>query len=187
MRCQRCGFIGELQQGVCPRCGNTHTTIISNTATLQPLQKSEMARNVLAEYSSSARTPSRDLSTDSPPPSRTSSAEHTLQSGIGPSKSRYRLLEEVVLPANQQGNGKAWIAFDVRASRQRFLIRELLFDTRTVVNPQESVERIAQKLTNLSQQNAGFPAFVETFAVQDVYYIVLQNPVGESLATLMKR
>jgi ABC-type branched-subunit amino acid transport system substrate-binding protein len=63
----------------------------------------------------------------------------------------------------------------------------LLFDTRTVTNPQESVERIAQNLANLSRQNAGFPAVVETFAVQDVYYIVLQNPVGESLAALMKR
>ena len=196
MRCQRCGFIGELQHGVCPHCGNAHTTIISNTANLQPLQ-GEMtpSRNVLADYSSSARTPSRNPSTDSLPPSRTSSADHTLQSGtgytlqsgIGPNKSRYRLLEEVVLPANQQGSGRAWLAFDVRASRQRFLIREMLLNTRSVEDSQQVVERVAQNLAHLSQQNAGFPGVVETFAVQDAYYIVLQNPSGESLTTLMKR
>jgi ABC-type branched-subunit amino acid transport system substrate-binding protein len=150
---------------------------------------------VLTEYASSAQVPSRNLSTDPLPPTRTSSADHplqsgagyTLQSGIGPNKSRYRLLEEVVLPANQQGNGRAWIAFDVRASRQRFLIRELVFNAQHVEDPQQFVERVAHNLTTLSRQHQGFPAVVETFAVHNVYYIVLQHPAGETLGTLMNR
>lgn len=168
MRCQRCGFIGEPEHGACPHCGNAHT-IFPNTLTLQP-QQNETSRNVSFDQNA-----------------RTSSADYTLQSGTGLHKGRYRLLEEVMLPANQQGYGRAWIAFDVRASRQRVLIREMLFNTRSTENPQQFVARIAQNLANLAQQNAGFPAVIETFSVQDTYYIVLQNPAGESLAALMKR
>ncbi len=169
MRCQRCGFIGEPQHGACPHCGNAHPTVLSNTLTLQPLQN-ETSRNSSSNQNA-----------------RTSSADYTLQSGTGLHKGRYRLLEEVALPANQQGKGRAWIAFDVRASRQRVLIREMLFDTHHTENPQEFVARVAQNLAALAQQHPGFPAVIETFSVQDAYYIVLHFPVGESLATLMKR
>ena len=170
MRCQRCGFIGEPEHGVCPHCGNAHT-IFPNTLTLQPLQN-ETPRNLLSDRNA---------------PVRVSSADYTLQSGTGLHKGRYRLLEEVTLPANQQGYGRAWIAFDVRASRQRVLIREVLFNTRSAENPLQFVARIAQNFANLAQQNPGFPAVIETFSMQDTYYIVLQNPAGESLAALMKR
>lgn len=201
MRCQRCGFIGELQHGVCPHCGNAHTTIISNAPTLKPLQdrtspSQNLAvdfpspQNLAADFPPSTRTSSRNLPIDSPTPIRTSSADYTLQSGTGLHKGRYRLLEEVTLPANQQGNGRAWIAFDVRASRQRVLIREMLFNsqnTQGLEDSQQYVGRVAQNFAALAQQNAGFPSVIETFSVQGVYYIVLQHSIGESLATLMKQ
>ncbi|GAC1371276.1 MAG: hypothetical protein NVS2B12_21670 [Ktedonobacteraceae bacterium] len=129
----------------------------------------------------------RTSSANNAVPVRNSSADNTTQSSGGLHKGRYRLLEEVVLPANQQGQGKAWIAFDVRSSRQRVLIREMLFDARSAEDRRTFVSRVAQNLANLAQQNPGFPPVIETFSVQDVYYIVLQNPPGESLAALMKR
>jgi ABC-type branched-subunit amino acid transport system substrate-binding protein len=110
-----------------------------------------------------------------------------LQSGSGSQKGRYHLVEEVALPMNQQGRGRAWIAFDMRAPKQRVFIREVLFDAGSAENPSQFVLDVAQELADLAQQNPRFPAVIETFSVKSTYYIVQQNSIGESLASLMNR
>jgi len=171
MRCQRCGFIGEAKRGVCPHCGSAHTTIFSKALTLQPLPGGVAV-----------------VKTSSPDHNITMrAADSTLQSGSGQQKGRYHLVEEVALPVSQQGRGKAWIAFDVRAPKQRVLIREMLFDTGTMEDHAQLVTNVAQDLAGLAQQNAGFPVVVEIFSVKSAYYIVLQNIYGESLTNLMKK
>ncbi len=180
MRCQRCGFIGEMKGDGCPHCKTAHPTIFSNTLTLQPL-KEEVAESKISStnYIMPTQTSAEFML-------QTSSEDSQTGSGSA-KKGRYHLVEEVILPANQRGRGRAWIAFDGRAPKQRVLMREMLFDAKSVENPEQFVRKVAQDLASLAQQNAGFPAVIEVFSVNSVYYIILRHNAGESLANLMKQ
>src|SRR5260370_17347198 len=45
---------------------------------------------------------------------------------------------------------------------------------------------IASRMAELGQ-HSGFPNYIEVFNERDAYYIVLQQPEGESLASVLRR
>ncbi|MBO0793511.1 MAG: hypothetical protein J2P36_21535, partial [Ktedonobacteraceae bacterium] len=100
---------------------------------------------------------------------------------------RYRLVEEVKLPKNQQGQGTAWLAIDTQSPRNRVLLRVGTFPNSTEEEARQAVKTIVTRLTQLSQQHPGFPAVVEVFNKYNTYYIVQPYPAGETLASMMQR
>ncbi|WP_201383835.1 ABC transporter substrate-binding protein [Ktedonobacter sp. SOSP1-85] len=112
------------------------------------------------------------------------SGEFTLMRGDVLHKGRYRLIEEVVLPKNQQGI--AWSATDTRSARNRVLLYRMAFPDKTEAEAWQAIKAIVLRLTQLSQYPC-FPTVVEVFNEYKSYYIVLLYPTGESLASLMQR
>ena len=99
---------------------------------------------------------------------------------------RYRLLEELMLPENQQGQGTAWLAIDTQSPSERVIIREVAFPGGTPVDKERVVRSIGTRLAELAQ-HPGFPALTDVFGEREVYYIVLEYPEGESLASVLRR
>ncbi len=98
---------------------------------------------------------------------------------------RYRVLDELALPANQQGQGTAWLAIDTHSSSRRVLIHEVAFPAGNHADKEQVVRSIASRLSELAQ-HPGFPAVIDMFRERDIYYIVLEYPEGESLASLLR-
>jgi len=159
MRCPRCGFDGEFVGGGCARCGYGRIDTSSG-----PLR--------LAVQRSSSTSMPLTL--------------HTLMRGDVLRQGRYRLIEQLTLPENQQGQGAAWLASDVQSSSRRVVIREVAIPEGSLTDKERVVRSIASQLAELGQ-NPGLPNVIEVFNERDTYYIVLQQPEGESLASLLRR
>src|SRR5216684_4177413 len=94
MRCPHCGFQVMPPQGICQNCGNLYKLVVSG--------------NLLPQSPSQPGIPGfRETST------------WTLMRGDVIGNGRYRLVEEVTLPKNQQGQTRAWLALDMREAMRR--------------------------------------------------------------------
>ncbi|MBV9616911.1 MAG: ABC transporter substrate-binding protein, partial [Ktedonobacteraceae bacterium] len=99
---------------------------------------------------------------------------------------RYRLLEEVPLPGNQQNQGSAWLALDMRATRHRVLLHKLVFPNTIPGKTEQVMDALVKRLSVLSEHD-GLPAITDVFQERGAYYLVQQYPSGESLASLMQK
>ncbi|HZS78956.1 MAG TPA: ABC transporter substrate-binding protein [Ktedonobacteraceae bacterium] len=99
---------------------------------------------------------------------------------------RYRLVEQLVLPENQRGQGTAWLASDIQSSQSRVVIREIPLAEESPANRSQRLRAIAFRLSELSRY-PGFPKVVDVFSEQENNFIVMRHIEGESLATLLRR
>ncbi|MDQ6660316.1 MAG: ABC transporter substrate-binding protein, partial [Chloroflexota bacterium] len=99
---------------------------------------------------------------------------------------RYRLIEQLPLPANQQGQGSAWVANDAQYSNRRVVVREMLFPDQLAANKEQTARSIGLRLAELGQ-HAGIPGVLDMFSEKGSYYIVFQHIEGETLASLLRR
>ena len=170
MRCPRCYFDGHSTNGACPRCG------------YYPMSASGDLPGMEDRTSISSRplTTGRPATLYSLPPMKTLKRGDVLRQG------RYRLLEQLALPENQQSQGTAWLATDTQSPQSRVVIREVALLEELPANRSQEARSIALRLTELSQ-HPGFPKVIDVFSEQDTYYIVMRNMDGDSLATLLRR
>ncbi len=101
-------------------------------------------------------------------------------------RGRYRLVDQMVLPDNQQGQGAAWLAIDTLANQAQVVIREVVVPAEEQANKKQIVHQVATRLSE-GTQHAGFPKVLNVFNELDNYFIVLQHIEGESLASLLRR
>ncbi|HEX6483574.1 MAG TPA: ABC transporter substrate-binding protein [Ktedonobacteraceae bacterium] len=99
---------------------------------------------------------------------------------------RYRLIEQLTLPDNQQGQGTAWVATDVQTPHARVIVRQVAPLDGDAAHKMQVVRSIALRLTELAQ-HPGFPKVVDVFSEQDDYFIVLQQDEGETLSMVINR
>src|SRR6185437_5946151 len=139
MRCPRCSFDGELIDGACMRCGYRRAGISENLRNAgapdkrfpssplrppsgilhPPLTTPRSQSDVLRSPSMPLRAISEPLRSPSLPlrgPSRPLSLA-TAKSGDTLNQGRYRLVDQLALPDNQQGQGAAWLAVDTAAGQ----------------------------------------------------------------------
>src|SRR5581483_3425991 len=123
MRCPRCSFEGELVDGTCPQCGYRRVSVSDNLLTgTEPGRRTQSTS--LRSPSGMLRSPSMPLRSLSGPlrspsvplrsltnPSRPLSL-YTAKRGDSLHQGRYRLVDQLILPDNQQGQGAAWLAVD---------------------------------------------------------------------------
>jgi len=159
MQCPRCGFDGESVGGSCARCGYGFISMSSRPLSLAV---------------------QRSTSTSMP------LTLQTLMRGDVLCQGRYRLIEQLSLPENQQGQGTAWLASDAQSSNRRVVIREVAIPEGSAADKERMVRMIASRMAELSQY-PGFPNYIDVFSERDAYYIVLQQPEGESLASVLRR
>src|SRR6266699_2971772 len=159
MRCPRCGFDGESVGGGCPRCGYGSMNMSSGPVRLA------------VQHSSSISMPL---------------TLHALMRGDVLRQGRYRLIEQLSLPENQQEQGTAWLASDAQSSTRRVVIREVRLPEGSPADRERVVRLIASRMAELGQ-HPGFPNFIEVFDERDACYIVLHQPEGESLASVLRR
>ena len=166
MRCPRCGFDGSLVGDGCARCGYGRVDGASGPISVKRDGSSRVA-----------------LQRSSP---SLSGMWNALMRGDMLRQGRYRLVEQLTLPENQQGQGTAWLATDSQSSARRVIIREVALPQGNLADKQRMVRSIATRLAELGEQ-PGFPAVLDVFSERDGYFIVLRYPDGESLASLLKR
>jgi ABC-type branched-subunit amino acid transport system substrate-binding protein len=165
MRCPRCGFDGVLVNGGCGYCGYGRVAVTSGQAS---------GRYSVVHVAIQRTSPSMPL------------ALRKLMRGDVLQQGRYRLLEELTLPTNQQGQGTAWLAMDIEASSPKVLIREVVFPEASLPNKESIMRAIATRLADLAQ-HPGFPNVIDLFLERGTYFIVLEYPEGETLASVLKR
>ena len=188
MRCPRCMFAGELINGLCPKCGYKRETASSGSLHPYKLQPTTPPPITPPPITPPPITPPPILEPSTTKQSITSPLVygHTLMRGDVVGKGRYRLAEAILPPKNQQGQGTAWFATDTQSSRHRVLLRKIEFPISFRGNTQQIVSSIATRFQELSS-HPGFPALIDVFQEQNSYYLVLQHPVGETLASLIKK
>ncbi|MBV9257640.1 MAG: hypothetical protein JO215_06450, partial [Ktedonobacteraceae bacterium] len=158
MQCPGCGSVGPISQGKCPQCGYV----------------------LLAPQSL------RQITFKKLPETPRSHPNWSLMRGDVLCQGRYRLLEEVPLPGNQQNQGSAWLALDMHATRRRVLLRKLVFPNNISGKIEQVMDALIKRLSVLSEHD-GFPALTDVFQERGAYYLVQQYPSGESLASLMQK
>lgn len=99
---------------------------------------------------------------------------------------RYRLVDRLLLPDNQQTQGTAWLAVDTTASQKQVVIREVVLPEEDDEQKKQIVRQIVSRLSE-GVQHAGFPRVLNTFHEFGSYFLVLQHIEGESLASLLRR
>jgi ABC-type branched-subunit amino acid transport system substrate-binding protein len=99
---------------------------------------------------------------------------------------RYRLIEQLALPENQQGQGTAWLASDAQTPSGRLIIRQVAPLDGDASHKTQMVRSIGLRLSELAQ-HPGFPKVLDIFREHDDYFIVLQHGDGETLATVLNR
>ncbi|HET8844557.1 MAG TPA: ABC transporter substrate-binding protein, partial [Ktedonobacteraceae bacterium] len=100
---------------------------------------------------------------------------------------RYRLVDQLVLPDNQAGQGLAWLAIDTRSTAYaQVVLREFIMPGGEEENKKQQVRLTALRLSEAAQ-HSGFPRVIDVFNEQGSYFIVLQHIEGESLASLLRR
>lgn len=164
MRCPRCNFEGEPINSACAQCGYRRVNVSGDSF----------------GFESRSSVPSRPVTT-----SRSLTAQ-TIKRGDVLHQGRYRLLEQLTLPENQQGQGTAWLATDAQLPQSRVIVRQAPLFAELPSNRSQAVRSIALRLTELGQ-HPGFPKVIDVFNEQDDYFIVMRQPEGESLATLLRR
>ena len=197
MRCPRCGFEGELVDGTCIHCGYRRTSVSHHLRSAgEPDARTPSAS--LRSQSGVLRSPSvplRALSGPSRSPSMAlrsfSGPSHpfslsTARSGDLLHQGRYRLVDQLILPDNQQGQGAAWLAIDNAAGQTQVVLREVLVSAEEQANKKQIVRQVALRLSE-GTQHSGFPRLLDVFNEGDNYFIVLQHIEGESLASLLRR
>lgn len=211
MRCPRCSFDGELIDGACARCGyrrvrtseelrntgapDTRSTSsslrVSSDSLRAPFTTSRSQSDVLRSPSMPLRAISEPLRSPSLPlrsmggPSRPLSLT-TAKSGDTLNLGRYRLVDQLVLPDNQQGQGAAWLAIDTSSGQVQVVIREVIVPAEDNEQRKQIVRQIALRLSE-GTQHPGFPKILDVFDEFEKYYIVWQHIEGESLASLLRR
>ncbi|GCF10485.1 hypothetical protein KDI_40490 [Dictyobacter arantiisoli] len=98
---------------------------------------------------------------------------------------RYRLLEEVTLPRNQQWQGSAWLALDSQGTRSRVLLHKLDFLIRIPDKAPRMIEAMRNRMTPLSRHSSA-TVLLDIFQEKEIYYVVQPYPAGISLALLMQ-
>jgi ABC-type branched-subunit amino acid transport system substrate-binding protein len=177
MRCPRCGFEGEPVDGGCARCGYGRAKVSSgglkngNSA----VNRSPLPAQLGGSY----------IANQSPLPVKTYMAR-TLKRGDVLNRGRYRLLEHLTLPENQQDQGTAWFATDTQLPDRRVVIREVALPGEDAANKERIIRSIASRMAELAQ-HPGFPKVLDVFSEQGTYYIVLQHVEGETLASALRR
>ena len=197
MRCPRCGFEGELVDGACVQCGYRRVSVSDNLRNTGA-PSARMPSVSLRSQAGVLRTPSAPLRGLSGPlrsPSMylrplTSASRpfslYTARSGDSLNLGRYRLIDQLTLPDNQQWQGAAWLAIDTAAGNAQVVIREIVVSAEERANKQQIVRLVALRLSEGVQHN-GFPKILDVFNELDNYFIVLQHIEGESLASLLRR
>lgn len=201
MRCPRCSFEGELVDGACAQCGyrRVSTSDRMRTAGLSEPGPSMRTPSIpLPAPSGSLRSPSmplRQLSGPLYPPAipqrmlTGASRQLSLSAarrGDTLNQGRYRLIDQLLLPDNQQGQGAVWLATDSAAGQSQVVIREVVVQLEDLENKKQIVRQIALRLSDMAQ-HPGFPRVLDVFNELDTSFIVLQHIEGESLASLLRR
>ncbi len=182
MRCPRCSFEGELIDGACPQCGYRRVSISEglrnagssgsglrpSSAPLRqssaPLRSPSMPLRGVSgplrspSISDGLRSPSMPLQTSFPstpfPSSPVRSLSlYTAKSGDTLSQGRYRLVDQLILPDNQQGQGAAWLAVDNSAGQAQVVIREIVVPADELVNKKQIARQVALRLSEGAQHN----------------------------------
>src|SRR5690349_5372058 len=163
MRCPHCGFQVISLQGLCPNCKNLYKLVVSGN--LQPQSQS--------------------LSVSQPGlPAFRETSTWTLMRGDVLGNGRYRLVEEVTLPKNQQGQTRAWQALDLReATRRQVLLSRLETGSNSPEQTRQLLDQVALRLAPLST-HPGLSGVTDVFQEQGALFIVQQYPIGESLSAL---
>jgi serine/threonine protein kinase len=169
MRCPRCSFEGDLIDGACTRCGYWRFNLSGDSFSVGSVSR---------RYKLS--------STPVPASASTPLTIPRVKRGDVLRQGRYRLIEQLMLPENQRGQGTAWLATDSQLSQGRVVIREVILPGEMPENKKQRVRSIALRLSELAQ-HPGFPKVLDVFSEQDDYFIVFQQIEGESLATLLRQ
>lgn len=211
MRCPRCSFEGEPVNGACAQCGYRRVSVseslrnASAPGARSPSAPSRTQSGVLRSPSTTPRSQSGILRTPSVPlrafseplrspsmplrslsgPSRPLSLA-TAKSGDTLNQGRYRLVDQLILPDNQQGQGAAWLAVDTAGGQVQVVIREVIVPVEEKEQKKQLVRKVALRLSECAQHNS-FPKVLDVFNEFDNYFIVLQHIEGESLASLLRR
>src|SRR5260221_3947664 len=164
MRCPRCNFEGEPINGACAQCGYRRVNVSGDSF----------------GFESRSSVPSRPVTT-----SRSLTAQ-TIKRGDVLCQGRYRLIEQLVLPENQQGQGTAWLASDAQMPSGRVIIRQVAPLDGDAAHKTQVVRSIGLRLSELAQ-HPGFPKVLDIFREHNDYFIVLQHGDGETLATVLNR
>lgn len=170
MRCPRCQFEGEAVHGACPRCGYTQRNISGDSFRME----------------NRTSIPSRPLRTSGPLAATSQLTVQALKRGDMLHQGRYRLVDQLALPENQQEQGTAWLAIDTQSSQSRVVIRQVALLEVFPANREQTVRSLALRLMELSQ-HPGFAKVIDVFNEQDDYFIVMRHIEGESLGALLKR
>lgn len=211
MRCPRCSFDGELIDGACVHCGYRRVSVSGNlqnavgSDTRSPSSSRPTSSGVLRPPLVTPRSQSDVLRLPSLPPRSVSeplrspsiplnslgisSRPLSLSASQGReslNQGRYRLVDQIVLPDNQQGQGAAWLAIDTSSSQTQVIVREVLVPLEENDRKKQIVRQIALRLSE-GTQHSGFPKVMDVFNEADNYFIVLQHIEGESLASLLRR
>jgi eukaryotic-like serine/threonine-protein kinase len=200
MRCPRCSFEGELIDGACVQCGyrrvsvsknlrNATTPTISSTSGLLHAQSGPLSSPSLPEQGVSRPLQGSTSLTISSAHQRALvpvSRPLLLRSGDILNQGRYRLIDQMVLPDNQQGQGTAWLAIDSSSGNTQVVLREVIVPEDERANRQRIVRAVALRLSEITQ-HPGLPKVLNVFNEQNAYFIVLQHIEGESLASLLRR
>lgn len=196
MHCPRCNFDRESVKDACPQCGYhpVGAETVWNTGGLTT-RTPVVPFSPLSDSARTPAVPSRALSGPLYPsplslsPLTGPSRPLTLslaRSGDLLGHGRYRLIDQLVLPDNQQGQGAAWLANDTSGGQTQVVIREVLVPTEDQKNKQYIVRRASLRLSEVAQRS-GFPKVLDVFQEFDNYFIVFQHIEGESLASLLRR
>lgn len=159
MHCPRCAFEGNFEQDTCPQCGYHLPRPVSSRS--QPRAVAIKTSTMKVEQQSS------------------------FSSGDTLCKGRYRLTRLAPIPRTQQNQGEAWFAIDTRTPQQRLLIRQLAIAHLSAEEKHEAIETITRRFTSLGQF-PGTPAVVDLFEEQGAFYLVMEHPSGETLASLLR-
>jgi ABC-type branched-subunit amino acid transport system substrate-binding protein len=198
MRCPRCSFEGALVDGACAHCGYRRVSGADSLRTGGAEPGIRIPSMPLHAPSGTLRSPSMPLHSLSGPLHPPTTTQRSLTSASRPlslavarrgdtlNQGRYRLVDQLLLPDNQQGQGAAWLALDNASSQVQVVIREVLVPPEALDNKQQVVRQAALRLSEAAQ-HTGFPRVLDVFNELDTYFLVLQHIEGESLASLLRR
>src|SRR6266700_2074707 len=125
MRCPRCGFDGESVGGGCARCGYGYMSMSSGPPSLAVQRSSSTSMPLTLQ---------------------------SLMRGDVLRQGRYRLIEQLSLPENQQGQGAAWLASDAQSSTRRVVIREVAMPEGSAADKERVVGMIASRMAEYGRQ-----------------------------------
>jgi len=198
MRCPRCSFEGALADGACAKCGYRRVSGTDSLRTGGAEPGIRIPSMPLHAPSGTLRSPSVPLHSLSGPLRPPNTTRRSLTSASRPlslavarrgdtlNQGRYRLVDQLLLPENQQGQGSAWLAIDSTSSQTPVVLREVLVSPEELDNKKQVVRQVALRLSEVTQ-HSGFPRVLDVFNELDTYFLVLQHIEGESLASLLRR